>query len=233
MSIFQKLRQVGDLQYGVYLPPDHNKTTVKPILCFLHGVRECVRSSDTEEDKERLMTGQGPLQGGTPQGKATAFIVVVPLVPCVQGDGRRSFNDNWADYAGTVRQIVEQVREEYNGDRRQIYLTGFSYGANGVLDIGPRQRDLWAALWPVDPPRPPVQSSDQPIWVSAGERSRGNKLEFQNVWGVDPEASQPNRVYEDAGLDHVKTAANAYSRADIYEWLLTHPPRVVDPFSEV
>ena len=214
MSIFHKKGQVGKLEYGVYLPPGHKATgEPAPILCFLHGIRECWRSSDKPEGKEGLMIEHGPLKGGKPQGGANSFIVVVPQVPCAQDEDERSFK-GWVKYAETVKEIVQMVRKEYNGNSQQIYLTGFSLGANGVLDIGHRQRDFWAALWPVDPGKLPEDSTDLPIWVSAGPHFRA-AVERQNRV---PKA-QPNRVYEDAGLDHVRTATNAYSRPAIYKWL--------------
>jgi predicted peptidase len=118
---------------------------------------------------------------------------------------------------------------DYQGDSTRIYLTGFSYGGNGVLNMGCRQRDVWAALWPVDPTMPPVEGTDQPIWVSAGPHSRVNNSTFRKVWGVQERAPEappsPNRVYEDRGLNHVCTAAAAYRDKTIYDWLLTHRQR--------
>jgi predicted peptidase len=109
----------------------------------------------------------------------------------------------------------------------RTYLTGFSYGGNGVLEIGVRQPDVWAALWPVEPTRPPERSADRPIWVSAGQRARKHKEAFRNVWRVQDRvrpnaAPHPERVYEDRGFHHVRTAIEAYREGDIYDWLLTH-----------
>jgi predicted peptidase len=97
MSVFQKLDKLEELRYGVYLPPDHNKETEKswPILCYLHGIRECGRPLDTEEKTEELLTSHGPLKDGKPQGATDNFIVVVPQMPCLPGEGIRCFNDNW------------------------------------------------------------------------------------------------------------------------------------------
>jgi len=134
--------------------------------------------------------------------------------------------DVWNSRADQVKAIARSTADKYQGNPSQIYLTGFSYGGNGVLDIGFRQREVWAALWPFDPTRCPVNSTDRPIWVSAGQRSRGNKSSFCGVWGavdrVANASAHQTRVYEDRGLDHVPTATEAYRDRAIYDWLLTH-----------
>ena len=54
--------------------------------------------------------------------------------------------DVWNSRADQVKAIARSTADKYQGNPSQIYLTGFSYGGNGVLDIGFRQRDVWAAL---------------------------------------------------------------------------------------
>jgi predicted peptidase len=141
----------------------------------------------------------------------------------------------WKERANEVAAIACSAVDTYEGNRSQIYLTGFSYGGNGVLDIGSLRTDVWAALWPVEPTRwepvdpklNPVNIPDQPIWVSAGERARKNHASFTGDWStVDMDwnypVPNPHRVYEDKGLNHPDTATEAYRNPYIYNWLLTH-----------
>jgi hypothetical protein len=108
----------------------------------------------------------------------------------------------------------------------KMYLTGFSFGGNGVVSIGSRQPDDWAALWPVDPTDPPQSGTKRPVWVSAGQHSRGRRQDFTDALILQdwPRTGSPprDRVYEDAGQKHVDTAREAYANGAIYDWLLTH-----------
>ncbi|HET7363635.1 MAG TPA: prolyl oligopeptidase family serine peptidase [Burkholderiales bacterium] len=71
------------------------------------------------------------------------FIVLAPQLPRA--------GDLWHRYADDVRALVADVCAKQAVDAARLYLTGFSYGGNGVFDLGLAQPDLWAALWAVDP----------------------------------------------------------------------------------
>ena len=227
MRVFQKLGDLGGLRYGIYLPPGHNQETEKywPILCYLHGIRECGRPLDTKEDTEGLLTSHGPLKGGRFQGATDDFIVVVPQMPCLPGEGRRSFNDNWKNYADTVKQIAETVQKQYRGDRQHIYLTGFSLGGNGVLDIAIAQArfNFWAKLWPVDPIRPYDKIPQLPIWLWYGnENLQPNQATVEKLsLQCAPVNGIPsgNSLCTNTGLCHVDTATSAYKEDRVYDWL--------------
>jgi poly(3-hydroxybutyrate) depolymerase len=105
------------------------------------------------------------------------------------------------------------------GDPSRLYLTGFSFGANGVFDLGAAQPDLWAALWAVDPTRAPSKKLKRPVWLSFGEISRGRKDVFVDALGLAGDAGG-GRVWKDEGLDRVGSATSAYADERIYRWLL-------------
>jgi predicted peptidase len=229
MSIFQKLAKLGDLRYGVYLPPDHNKAENSwPILCYLHGRRECGQTLDTEEEIEDLLTRHGPLKAGNPPIATNDFIVVVPQMPCLADRGERSFNDNWLEYADTVKQIVETVRKEHNGDPLRIHLTGFSYGGNGVFRIAslPEQADFWAKLWPVDPVMKVPESRFQPsVWIFS--RNENVPSGYQKVKAKEDDsdgdgAPDGEYLYTHSKTDHPGTASLAYKDKRVYKWLKQH-----------
>lgn len=138
--------------------------------------------------------------------------------------------DIWHRYAGEVRAVIDAAVERHGGDARRRYLTGFSFGGNGVFDLALLQPDFWAALWPVDPtplwPVDPtrVPSSDPgcPIWLSFGEVARQRKAAFIHALRLEPArpARQGERLYLDQGEDHVGSARRAYGDETIYSWLL-------------
>jgi poly(3-hydroxybutyrate) depolymerase len=184
-----------------------------PILCFLHGYGEAA-----PRDIRRALTLHGPLRAGSSARAQREFIVVAPQL-LIGGD-------LWQRYADVLRQIISEVRSEHGGDPRRLYLTGFSFGGNGVFDLGSAQPDLWAALWAVDPTRAPAAPAVRPIWLSFGEVSRFRKDAFIHNLNLAPAGAGGDRVWHDDGLDHIGTATRAYADDRIYDWLLskTLPP---------
>ena len=201
----------------VSVPPGERPEGGWPVLVFLHGSNEAAPMP-----LPVAMTAHGPLRASSGTAATQRFVVVAPQLPAPGGDV-------WATKAEAVKGIGQDAVDKHDGNPAQIYLTGFSYGGNGVLKLGVSEPNDWAALWPVDPTIPPVESIDRPIWVSAGQRARGNKETFRKVWKVQdrvPNVDPPSeRVYEDRDLCHVRTATAAYAVDGIYCWLLTHSSR--------
>jgi predicted peptidase len=179
-----------------------------PLLCFLHGFDE-----GAPAPIEAALEKHGPLRKSNPAFIRDTFIIVAPQL-ANQGDLWRHFHNN-------VREILKQVQNDHEIDPSRKYLTGFSFGGNGVIDFGIMQPQDWAALWAVDPTRIPRSEVQPPIWLSIGEVARSGKAalirSLQLVPKRDPAA---DRVYVDEGLSHVRTAASAYEDVSIYQWLL-------------
>ena len=182
----------------------------RPVLCFLHGYDE-----GAPMETRAALTRHGPLRPGTPARVLRDFLVVAPQLP------RRG--DLWHRHAGDVRQIVDEVRDANGGDAERTYLSGFSFGGNGVFDLALAQPGFWAALWPVDPTRVPRADPGSPVWLSFGEVARHGTASFLRALGLVPAGAVPrgDRLYLDEGHDHVGSAASAYRDERIYAWLLS------------
>ncbi|CAN5643339.1 hypothetical protein BH23GEM6_BH23GEM6_19330 [soil metagenome] len=199
---------LGRLPALLWLPDgDDAAVGSRPVICFLHGYDEGAPS-----EIERALTLHGPCSDGSSAARCAEFIVIAPQLP--------TRGDLWFRYADAVLELVERVQAFHNGDPDRTYLTGFSFGGNGVFDLA--QEGLWAALWPVDPPRVPEQDSGLPIWLSSGELSRRRNEDFVERLGLQSfdEDLHSDRVILDYGLDHVGTARAAYQDDRIYRWLL-------------
>lgn len=184
-----------------------------PLLCFLHGYDEGAPLPIGE-----ALTRHGPL-APTAAPEATAeFVVLAPQLP--------ARGDLWLRYAAVVRELVLQVQALHPADPARAFLTGFSYGGNGVFDLALAQPGLWAALWPVDPTRVPRADPRLPVWLSSGEISRHAAQSFTRRLGLAPPrgAVPGDRIYRDDGQDHVGTARLAYADERIYRWLLARRP---------
>jgi predicted peptidase len=161
------------------------------------------------------VTRHGPLAGGSSPIARNEFIVVAPQLPAC--------GDLWHRYADAVDRIVFEAPILAQADRRRVYLTGFSFGGNGVFDLALSHPARWAALWPVDPTRVPGEDLGRPVWLSSGAVSRPHRqayverLRLEFLQGRDP----GDRVYLDDGQDHVGTARLAYQDDRIYRWLLS------------
>jgi predicted peptidase len=151
---------------------------------------------------------------GRPEAAAQC-IVVAPQLP-VGGD-------IWYRHADAVWHIVNEVQQDYDGDPDRTYLTGFSFGGNGVFDLAVMQPEFWAALWAVDLTRVPDVDPLCPLWLFFGEVSRYRKDRFTRALELMPAdtSTKSNRLYLDQGQDHVGSATLAYRDTRIYAWLLS------------
>ena len=197
------------LNYLVSLPPaDTFEAGSWPVLCFLHGLGEAAAM-----DIHVALTLHGPLRPGNPSRVSNHFIIVAPQLPAPGGD-------IWSRYALAVQQLVKAVQEQYHGDSKRTYLTGFSFGGNGVLDLALAQSDFWAALWAVDLTRVSA-SPERPIWLCLRQgHPRTNDFINSLKLAAAEIDLQGNRLYTVSGRDHVDAAASAYGDSRIYDWLL-------------
>jgi|GEM_PF-428787 len=202
--------EAAPLRYVLSVPPGDGGTP-RPLLCFLHGYDEAAPVDVVEG-----VTRHGPLREGSAEAARRDFIVVAPQLP--------SAGDVWHRYADAVGEIVDGVTAAAGGDPARAYLTGFSYGGNGVFDLALAQPDRWAALWSVDPTRVPRADAGRPVWLSIGNAARYQTDGFVAALGLRSAAERidGDRLYLDENEDHVGSARRAYRDERIYRWLLTH-----------
>jgi hypothetical protein len=202
--------EASPLRYALSTPLGDAEAP-RPLLCFLHGYDEAAPVDVVEG-----VTRHGPLRPGSAARARSDFIVVAPQLP--------SAGDVWHRYADAVREIVDGVLELAGGDPARAYLTGFSFGGNGVFDLALAQPDRWAALWAVDPTRVPRADAGRPAWLSIGSAARHQTDGFVAALGLRSavDRTDGDRLYLDEQQDHVGSATRAYRDERIYRWLLTH-----------
>jgi predicted peptidase len=212
---------IGDrpLAHLISVPAAEPAGGLRPVLCFLHGLREAAPMPIRQ-----ALTRHGPLNPDNSRRVADQFVIIAPQLPALGGDV-------WRQRAADVQAIVEAIQAQYHGDPDRTYLTGFSYGGNGVFDIAIVEPHLWAALWSVDPTRPPDRNLPCPLWLCLGEASRAKRADFvhaiNNLREISPGETIPEDdfAYEDREQDHAGTARIAYKEDRIYEWLLNRSQR--------
>lgn len=189
------------------------------LLCFLHG-----RGEAQPMETVAAMTRHGPLHPQSAidtEDLARPFVVVAPQLPLA--------GDLWHEQTDRIEALLRQLETRYATDPARRYLTGFSFGANGVFDLGHRLPGFWSALWAVDPTRQPEPDLAPPLWLSLGSSARPATATAVKLLGstpIDGDTAQvpagATRVHLDQGEDHVGTARRAYADARIYRWLLEH-----------
>ena len=194
-----RVERNGALPY-LLARPKAQASTKTPVLCFLHGYDEGAPAEIRE-----ALTRHGPLRPGNPGLVLERFVVVAPQLP--------TRGDLWHRYADAVHAILNEVHRVHGGDPARTYLTGFSFGANGVFDLAALQPGAWSALWAVDPTRVPRIDPRAPVWVSFGEVARRGTQQFIHALRLHPAGERPDgdRVFLDEGADHVGSAALAYA----------------------
>ena len=211
--MLSETKQINRLQYKTFCPKKDKQAGKQPVLCFLHGNGEHNGNLTIQEALEM----HGPLKNDTDTHEALGdrFIVIFPQLPAPGGNV-------WGNYADDVSAIVASVQAEYGGDPNRTYLTGFSYGGNGVFSLATKQPGIWAALWAVDQPLKPTPQTRQPIWLSLGDRSRTevSKLRQQGFQEIKKANDNSDKVYIDYGEGHTGTATSAYRDVRSYKWLL-------------
>ena len=213
--------RLHSLSYLVRPARDAGQGLLHPVLCFLHGAEEA-----SPAPIHAALTKYGPLADHA-SARAGEFLVIAPQMP--------SAGDSWNRHFGTVREIVLDVRARFGGDPRRTYVTGFGFGANGALDFARLLPDLWAAVWAVDPDRPPRRRIPQPVWLSIGDAARPRTQRFIEGLGLSVPGARARgeRHYVDDGGDHAECARRAYGDARVYAWMLGRQADAPDVAAEL
>ena len=211
-KMLSETQQMGRLHYKVF-GPDEAQAGL-PVLCFLHGNGEHAGNMPIEQ----ALAMHGPLKDDdlTRAALAGRFWVVVPQLAAPGGNV-------WGAYADDVVAIVESVGRVYGADPQRTYLTGFSYGGNGVFTVAARRPSPWAALLSVDPPLKPLPRTQHPLWLALGDRARTEAAALQRLGfaAANEVDNSADHIFIDYGEGHTETATLTYRDERVYNWLLS------------
>jgi hypothetical protein len=181
-----------------------------------------VNPSVQKVSKRVALAARSARQQQTPRSSASAhharaasFLILAPQLPNPGGDV-------WPSFANVVEALGRDLAAELGGDPSRTYLTGFSYGGNGFLDLGTRPAAPWTAFWAVDPPHRSAPRVTRPIWVSAGREAGPREAHYLGMGLKRPGSSPGSSVYDLVGPGHGAVARTAYADARPYDWLLAH-----------
>lgn len=121
-------------RFTVYLPPGYTPTQTWPVIVALHGSGECG------------VDGVKPAEAGLGE----ALRRFPERFPCVVVFPQTAHELRyWTDDQGVVLAELTQTVRQFHGDRRRLYLTGYSLGGSGTWFLAARNPDLFAAIVPI------------------------------------------------------------------------------------
>jgi len=215
--------------YQVYVPPGSDPQKKWPVILFLHGAGE--RGSDCLRQTE---VGLGPAIGNNPE----RFPGVVVFPQCRRG------NVWFGEMEAQALAALDQTIEEFNGDRRRLYLTGLSMGGYGTWHIAAKHPGKFAAIAPICggvvpparfpfppdaaaqiPTEKPYQTIAQrigktPVWVFHGDADESIPVTESRKMVEALRSMGGNVKYtEYQGVGH-NSWDRAYAEPDFMPWLL-------------
>ena len=208
----------GELNYIVSLPKE--KIDTPPMIVFLHGAGE------RGKDVEKLYTHAIPKY--LKEGMDIPAVVLCPQCPS---------NMVWNNLCFPLKNLIDEVAEKYNVNKRKITITGISMGGFGSWDMGLNFPEYFAAIAPV---------------CGGGLSWRCERLKNMPIWAfhgdIDPTVPLKNSVeMVDSvnakggnakltifhNVDHFSWDC-AYLDTKVIEWLLnqerTDVEKVAEPF---
>jgi predicted peptidase len=127
--------KIGATTYGyrVFVPKNRNLKKNLPVMLFLHG------NGVNGTDNERQVLGIKEIVYKYPD--FFNFIIVFP---------QARPNTVWiGDMTAQALKALDQTVEEFNGDTKRLYLSGFSMGGYGTWSTAVSNPNKFAALVPV------------------------------------------------------------------------------------
>jgi hypothetical protein len=239
---------LGTLPYRLFVPPEYDAAVQYPLLVFLHDRDARGADNRSATYASSLFTGTQSLVSPNVRHQFPA-IIVVPQCPAepadhewgrwygstpqdpraglVFEDGHYPSHDEPSLAASLVRELIDEVAQQYSIDPQRRYITGESMGGLGTGDITWRWPELWAVAVPIagwtDTARAP-QLLDIPFWVfhSAAD-TEDNVIGSLNM--VDKLKLLGGIVYYTQYQDvaHAETAARVWtSEPTLLPWIWGH-----------
>lgn len=191
------MTSTGPSRFQVFVPAHWNKRKKSPVILFLHGLGE--RGNDNQAQTKngiRLLIAQDP----------DHFPCIVVCPQC-RPDGW------WAQpkMEEIALKALDQSVQEFNGDPKQVYLTGLSMGGYGTWDIAEQSPERWAAIavccGGIVIPGQPKPAGD-PYFAAA------QKLSRVSAWVFDGEADPTVPVSESRQMVALLYALKADPKKD-------------------
>lgn len=169
---------------------------------------------------------------GTPERWKGFGRPTIPMTGVASADtfpnGMITLPVGWEMVAKDLVAILDQVHQDFRGDKKRTYLTGLSYGGFGTWWMASKYPQLFAAINPVvgwghPDLMEPIAKFKIPVWAVAGGRDETVPVQYfypgLNQLEALGHTNVRFTVEEDMGHD---AWGRTYGGEDVYQWLLSH-----------
>lgn len=201
------------LNYIVYIPENYTTNSKWPLLLSLHGSGE--RGNNIDDVKK------WGIHKILREDNNFPFIVVSPQCPS---------GEIWEMQFNMLKELLDEIEDNYSIDKEREYLTGYSLGAYGTWNFAILNPERFAAIVPVSggaiSPKKAMSLKQLPIWVAHGDND--TVVEFEESKRIVDclEKYNPNiifKVYKGAGHE---VCTLAYEEPELYQWLLRQKRKI-------
>lgn len=201
------------LNYIVYLPQSYNTIKKWPLILSLHGSGE--RGNKIDNVKK------WGIHKVLRENDNFPFVVVSPQCPS---------GEIWEMQFNILKDLLDEIANNYNIDNERIYLTGYSLGGYGTWNFAILNPERFAAIVPISggaiSSQRALHLKNLPIWVAHGDIDTVVPFEESKRMVDSLEKYNPNiifKVYNGAG-DEV--CSKAYEESELFEWLLKQKRKI-------
>lgn len=214
--------ETKSLPYRIFNPKTENGERY-PLVVFLHGSAE--RGNNNES---QLINGVMAFVERDFQTKHPAFIIA-PQCPTGQKWSDYQLPDDISrkEYPSETGQLVidlviKMLSENPSIDPKRVYLTGYSSGAFGALDLLSRKKELFAAVLPVCGTMDKSHAAlikEVPIWFTHGSHDTVVPVEYsKELFEALTKLNSPVHYTEYNTLGH-NIWQEVYYNTAIQDWL--------------
>lgn len=222
----------SEFRYVVYVPRDFNRATAWPILLALHG------GGDYGNDGLRQTAG-AVANAIRLNPERFPAIVIFP-------QSHADHTPGWQQKGGEAAlAAIDKAIAEFHGDPARVYLTGFSAGGNGSWYLASHHPERFAAMLVVcgfvgkflgktsGVDYPPIfpdatdpyaavakQVAHLPIWIFHNDGDPSVPVEESRHMFAALKSLGANVQYTELRADQHDAWTAAYSRPDVWTWLL-------------
>lgn len=200
------------LNYLVYLPRSYSTSNKWPLILSLHGSGE--RGNNIDDVK------RWGIHKILKENDNFPFVVVSPQCPA---------GEIWEMQFNALKDLLNDMKNNYNIDDDRIYLTGYSMGGYGTWNFAILNPERFAAIVPVSggamSSKKALCLKNLPIWAAHGDSDTA--VEFEESKRIVDCLKKYNsniifKVYKGAGHEVCTTA---YEEPELFQWLLKQKRR--------
>lgn len=218
-SIF--IRQSDTLLYRMSYPANYDKNKSYPLLVFLHG------SGSRGNDNESQLRSFPTALLNEKNREAYPCFIIAPQCPKDDtwvnfADFPRSLKATHTTAGQMVLQLIDELFSTFKIDSQRIYITGYSMGGEGTLDLLTQKPNLFAAavaICPVADTATAALIKHNNIRIYHGSEDEVNQVQYSRIMVEALQAKGGKPLYtEYPGVGH-QCWDKAYNEPDLLPWI--------------